>query len=212
MNQTKNDSQKSTHHRDPRVRYTRMVIREAFLELLKEKPLPKITVKEICALAELNRTTFYKHYSDPRDLLSELENEAIDRLLSLIGTDAGQNPEQILVAVFRTIKQHHDLFECFTSVEDDRHFTRRLSVCCFEKICALARQKEDNDCSPLTEPLRFSYIAGGVSGVIEYWLRSGMNESPETIAGAIAAFHAPLARSAALASGQTGMEDDYDNR
>ena len=53
MNKTKSYNQKSACHRDARVRCTRMIIRDAFLELLKEKPLSRITVKEICSLAEL---------------------------------------------------------------------------------------------------------------------------------------------------------------
>ncbi len=193
MNKTKSYNQKSACHRDARVRCTRMIIRDAFLELLKEKPLSRITVKEICALAELNRTTFYKHYKDPADLLNTLENEAIDQLLTLIEECAGQNPEQILVPVFHTLRQHYDLFECFVSADKDKSFPRRLAVRCFEKICATARQESDADSHTPAEPLRFSYMAGGVSGVIEYWLQSGMKESPEIIARTIQAFHSSLA-------------------
>ena len=47
---------------DARVRYTVHMIQNIFLELLKEKPIAKITVKEICERAEINRSTFYKHY------------------------------------------------------------------------------------------------------------------------------------------------------
>lgn len=47
---------------DARVRYTVHMIQNVFLELLKEKPVAKITVKEICEHAEINRSTFYKHY------------------------------------------------------------------------------------------------------------------------------------------------------
>ena len=49
---------------DARVRYTVHMIQNIFLELLKEKPVAKITVKEICERAEINRSTFYKHYQD----------------------------------------------------------------------------------------------------------------------------------------------------
>lgn len=62
---------------DARVRYTRMRIREAFLACLAEKPVSKITVKELCDMAEINRATFYKHYADPFDLLDKLEGEAL---------------------------------------------------------------------------------------------------------------------------------------
>ena len=42
---------------DARVRYTVHMIQNIFLELLKEKPIAKITVKEICERAEINRST-----------------------------------------------------------------------------------------------------------------------------------------------------------
>ena len=43
---------------DARVRYTRRVLKDSFLLLLKEKPVNKITVKRVCELAEVNRATF----------------------------------------------------------------------------------------------------------------------------------------------------------
>ena len=49
---------------DARIRYTQRILKESFLTLLKQKPVNKITVKEVCEIAELNRATFYAHYSD----------------------------------------------------------------------------------------------------------------------------------------------------
>ena len=49
---------------DARVRYTQHVLKESFLMLLRDKPVNRITVKEVCELAELNRATFYAHYSN----------------------------------------------------------------------------------------------------------------------------------------------------
>ena len=44
---------------------------EALLRLLEKKDLEYITVKEICAAAEVNRSTFYLHYETVGDLLEE---------------------------------------------------------------------------------------------------------------------------------------------
>ena len=65
---------------DVRVRYTKMFIKQSLTELLKTKPLKKITVKEICEKAEINRATFYKHYLDVYDLLDQIENQLIEEL------------------------------------------------------------------------------------------------------------------------------------
>lgn len=71
---------------DARIRYTKMVIKDAFIALLKEKPVNKVTVKEICGLAEINRATFYKYYSDPFDLLDKIESEMLSQLQSSLKT------------------------------------------------------------------------------------------------------------------------------
>lgn len=63
---------------DARVRYTKKILKESLLKLLQEKPINKVTVKEVCALAELNRATFYAHYSDCFDLLESIEDELVE--------------------------------------------------------------------------------------------------------------------------------------
>ena len=46
---------------DRRTRVTRLLIRRAFTELLRRKPIQSITVKELCEEAGINRGTFYLH-------------------------------------------------------------------------------------------------------------------------------------------------------
>ena len=62
---------------DARVRYTKMIIQVNFIALLKQKPLNKITVKEICEMAEINRATFYRYYLDVYNLMEQLEDEIL---------------------------------------------------------------------------------------------------------------------------------------
>ena len=61
-----------------RVRLSKMLLKNALIKLLKEKPVNKITVKELCQLSQINRATFYTHYSDCFALLESIENELID--------------------------------------------------------------------------------------------------------------------------------------
>lgn len=62
---------------DLRIVKTRRSVKQAFLELRNLHPLEKIRVTDICAIATINKTTFYKHYRDIFALSAELENEAI---------------------------------------------------------------------------------------------------------------------------------------
>ena len=65
---------------DHRVRVTKLLIRKAFTSLLSEKPIESITVKELCALAGINRGTFYTHYQDIYELLGEIEEAMVSEI------------------------------------------------------------------------------------------------------------------------------------
>lgn len=62
---------------DARVKYTKMVLKNALLELMKEKTVNRITVREVCDKAGLNRATFYTHYADCFALLENIENDLL---------------------------------------------------------------------------------------------------------------------------------------
>ena len=77
---------------DLRVKLSRQLLKNALLEILEEKPLGKVTIKEICEKAEINRTTFYKHYKDEYDLYNDLENDFLD----LISKEVSQTGNEII--------------------------------------------------------------------------------------------------------------------
>ena len=60
---------------DRRSAYSKKVIRESLLALMKEKPLNKITVREICEKADVNRSTFYSYHADIYDLYRTILKE-----------------------------------------------------------------------------------------------------------------------------------------
>lgn len=62
---------------DARVRYTRRVIKESLLRLLEDRPVNRITVKEVCEAAQINRATFYAHFTDCFDVLNQMENDLL---------------------------------------------------------------------------------------------------------------------------------------
>ena len=82
---------------------SRRMIREAYMELLKEKDLSKITVTDIIKRADLNRATFYAHYPDVRGVTEEIENEIIGKILEVLKefqfTSFFRNPAPLLLKI-----------------------------------------------------------------------------------------------------------------
>ncbi len=76
---------------DLRKKKTQRAIINAFLQLRSQKPLEKITVRELSDIAEINKATFYLHYHDIYDLSETLEREVVQNCL-----DSIENPSDIL--------------------------------------------------------------------------------------------------------------------
>lgn len=67
---------------DLRVKKTKQLIKSTFLDLRKENSLEKIKVRELCRIAEINKSTFYHHYLDIYDLSDKLEDEIIENIFN----------------------------------------------------------------------------------------------------------------------------------
>ena len=87
-----------------------MLIRKALMELLRQKPIQAISIKELCESAGINRGTFYAHYTDMYDLLQKIESdmlqdfqEALKPLLAPNRSDL--TPVKITAAIFRCLKK-----------------------------------------------------------------------------------------------------------
>lgn len=67
-----------------RTRLTKILLKQALISLLETKNIQKISIKEICEKAELNRTTFYNHYNNEYELLDDLCADALKSLIDTI--------------------------------------------------------------------------------------------------------------------------------
>ena len=69
---------------DIRIEKTDRAIEKAFMELRAKTPLEKIKIKDLCALACVNKSTFYAHYQDIYDLSDRLEKKLIADILNSV--------------------------------------------------------------------------------------------------------------------------------
>ncbi len=59
---------------------TRKKLLDAFWQLYENNDMTKIRIKEICEIANYDRTTFYRYFTDINDILNEMEDEIINNL------------------------------------------------------------------------------------------------------------------------------------
>ncbi len=112
---------------DLRVKRTKTNIVNAFIKLRANKPLEKISVKELSDCAFINKATFYAHYKDIYDLSEQLENEVLDKMMNDIVHPEYLilKPKEGLLELMNSIMMQGSLFDTLFS---DTRQTRLLEV------------------------------------------------------------------------------------
>lgn len=155
-----------------RTRLSKLLFKNALMDLLKEKgSVAKISVRELCDRAELNRSTFYAHYNEPNDLLMEIETELLDATeehLKKIGEENDAGAHKYISSFLQYIKQNNKQFRTLLIDSADPEFRSRFmqqSIIQFVENLRIELPKE-------LEQYIFSYILNGSTGIIIQWIRS----------------------------------------
>ena len=168
---------------------SKSLIREAFYKLLTIKPYVTITVTDIVREADINRATFYAHYSCIADLLQEINNEIIEKLkeiLSKFSLDRFcDNPTSLLFEVSKFIDDNIDKYKILlekTYSNDFMDYVTNLFIEYISNDLSIPESiKKDR-----AFPLRVYYAAGGISTLYLNWLKGNLNCSIYDVAIEIA--------------------------
>lgn len=169
---------------DRRVQRSRDAIRTSFLALLKEKRLNKITVAEICRMANIGRGTFYLHYTDVYDLYGQIEDELCQGLYQLFEscypTTTEENSRRLAEGLTLYVEENKDLFLLLVRSENNRSLQKLLATF-YEKVI-LESQRLHPGADLAYESVEAIFAVSGIVGVLEQWLRGGMRYPRTAIA------------------------------
>lgn len=172
---------------DLRVVNTKKRLRQTFARLMSEKPIQNITVAELCARAEINRSTFYAHYSDIYDLQQKLEQEIYGEFqatlaqVDLANSSSQDNVPLFMVTMFGFLKRNADMCAVFLGPHSDRKFVMNLLDIAKETTIEQYGRAYKKASAHQLE-LFYTFIAYGCIGLLEYWMKSGFSESVEEMA------------------------------
>ena len=162
---------------DARIRYTRERIVRAFYEILREKPLTRVTVREICERAEINRATFYRHYLDPYDLLEKVEEEILEELrrnIRQVMASGERDTTERFLEKMRQNRQEEGAAPLHRIFEEDPAFSARL----MEVLYRESALRMDGRLSGLTADEREMvnrFMISGSGGVLNLWIRGELD-------------------------------------
>ena len=105
---------------DRRVRRTEEQLKRALTQLLLEKPVREITVRELTDRADVNRGTFYAHYTDLYDMLEQMESELLGEFEAVLDRhapdDLTRDLSPLLSDVFCFVEENRALVPVFPPV------------------------------------------------------------------------------------------------
>lgn len=169
---------------DRRVKYTKMVLKESFIELLETKGISQITIKEICECADINRSTFYSHYYDQYDLMKKIQNELLENveiyLSAYIENGSSVISVHMIERIFEYIKDNARICRLLLSEQGDINFQKRIMMLVYEKN--INELTKSGTISQSEAEYIYSFMLTGCIGIIQKWLNSGMSKSPRFMA------------------------------
>ena len=161
-----------------RIRYTKMVLRDSLMELMKTKPISAISIKEICSLADTSRSTFYNYYTDQYDLLQKTEEETlayVDSIFKKYAFHKNDTRTAILMVeeLLRYVADNNKSVYVLFSKNGNIDFQQSL----FSSIYQRNYLKSITDKLPdeKTKQCYFLFIATGTIGIIYNWIKNGMD-------------------------------------
>lgn len=156
-----------------------MVLRESMLDLLKNKSLNQISITELCKAADINRNTFYKHYSTPYEIIREMEDEMFNTLMDSIKDI--DNVNGIILASCKALERDKKMSVIiFSETDSSSLLSKALSSFRNTDITA----QKNGDAIIQQSILDKVYLFGeqGTIAIMKDWVLGGFKESAETIA------------------------------
>lgn len=166
--------------KDRRVRRTKKQLEEALLRLLETKTIHEISVRELADAADVTRATFYTHYRDPLDMLTQMQKLIQDDIIALINETTGRDPEKFFLQLFRYLQKdvaHPEIlfiaaskgsaFEQFGNIIFDNYMLHWIP--------------ENTKISRMDYEYYRSYTIFGCIAVTKRWLANGRKDSPEAM-------------------------------
>lgn len=150
---------------DARVRYTRRVIKESLLRLLEDRPVKRITVKEVCEAAQINRATFYAHFTDCFDVLNQMENDLLADFERSLSFASVVDVVDMIERIYAMIDQNAEVCRVLIFQNKDSSLTAKMIAMAHDKTIVCWKEQLTRATESDREML-FTCLSNGLLNVI----------------------------------------------
>ncbi len=161
-----------------RVAVTKRMVKEGLMRILDKKPLEKVNITELCQEAGINRTTFYRYYESPRDVLTEMRNAFFEETFEHF-----QKPLTVsgIERIFVRLSEHAKLVKLFFQYNSDTDWTNFFTQI-YNSFPERKMMKAFQDLDENSAKLLTAYLAGGAYFLARQWIMEEIPMSPKDVA------------------------------
>ena len=168
--------------KDLRIIKTKASLQNALVQLLQEKSLDKISISELCKLANVNRGTFYLHYQDVAELFEQYFEDITEDLRKayyepyLLTDYKIENLKSEMVRIFHHVEKYKMFYKIV--------FNRKTPMMYFYRLFEIIRvYLHDSTSTIIEENIDYvsSYQANAIIGLIIQWIQSDFDKTPEEL-------------------------------
>ncbi len=170
-----------------RVRRTKILLREALIELIEERGFEALTIGELTERAMVSRAAFYRNYQDKYDLVEQIFEEAMSALLNAVGELGREHPPEIWVRFFEHIAHYERLYRALLGRKGSPWFVRKMRASLADLVKESGHLPHRPNASDRTiHTFSDEFVPDLVSTMfveaITWWLEQGRSYTPREIA------------------------------
>lgn len=155
--------------------FTENAIKASFLKLLNERPLNKITVKDIVTDCGINRNSFYYHFEDIPALIEEIIKEESDRIINQYPSISSFE-ECLNISVEFALNNKKAIYHIYNSVNRDIFERHLWEACRYVVTTYINTAFGKYDVSPEDKEIIVKYYKCEIFGQVSEWLANGLKE------------------------------------
>jgi AcrR family transcriptional regulator len=161
-----------------KTRYTKRALRESLIELMESKSILRITIKDICDLADISRSTFYAHYNDQYDLLRQIEEETIVYFENILKKYDKRRSKREIIEMTEEMLQYivcnSNSIQVLMSENGDIDFQRKFVSRFIHHLQAADYITVKTADGPELQEYYAVYVISGSMALMQHWIKNKM--------------------------------------
>lgn len=162
-----------------RVTMTKQLLKDALVSLLEKNDIYNISIRELCEVADVNRSTFYKYYGSQFDLLADMENDLIQMVNQVVEDNPAQ-AEKIVLIICQNIEENIDLCRLLVNNNVDPAFPEKMFSQATMIRNEIFRRLGNSEGAEIE--YMYNLLTYGSYQALRVWINKENRESPEEFA------------------------------